>query len=66
MLLDSPEIPFGIPKAEFTSQLKVYTVALKDALHTEYREIFLITAVLCALGTALALALPGSTRADRG
>ncbi|WP_308198371.1 MFS transporter [Actinomadura terrae] len=50
-------LPFGISDAEFERQLKIYDVALRAALRTEYREIFLITAGLCALGAVLALAV---------
>jgi MFS family permease len=50
-------LPFGVPKAEAARRLKTYLAAVDDALHTEYREIFLIVAVLCALGTLTALML---------
>jgi MFS family permease len=54
--LNTP-LPFGVPPAEYQKRLAVYTELLKQALHTQYREIFLITAVLCALGAIVALAL---------
>lgn len=45
-------IPFGNP--DFKAEFEVYQVGLKDALHTEYREIFLITSGLCLLGAVVA------------
>ncbi|MBU2667885.1 MFS transporter [Actinoplanes bogorensis] len=56
--LDTP-LPFGVEPAEYQARLAVYEVALKTALQTEYREIFLITAVLCAVGALLGLLLGG-------
>jgi MFS family permease len=50
-------LPFGIPKDEARRQMTTYLAAVNDALHTEYREIFLLVAVLCALGTLTALLL---------
>jgi MFS family permease len=52
-------LPFGIPKDEARRQLKTYLAAVDQALHTEYREIFLIVAVLCVLGALTALMLDG-------
>ncbi|MEV0661924.1 MFS transporter [Actinomadura luteofluorescens] len=51
-----PPLPFLMSKAEFAEQMKVYNAALQDALRTEYREIFWITAGMCLLGALLALA----------
>ncbi|GAA2721829.1 MFS transporter [Actinocorallia aurantiaca] len=45
-------IPFGNP--DFKAEFEVYQVGLKEALHTEYREIFLITSGLCLLGAVVA------------
>jgi MFS transporter, DHA2 family, triacylglyceride efflux pump len=56
-------LPFGLSKEDYTRQLATYTAAVQSALHTEYREIFLATAVLCALGALVGLALPGRARA---
>ncbi|MGI5415803.1 MFS transporter [Actinomadura luteofluorescens] len=51
-----PPLPFLMSKAEFAEQMKIYNAALQDALRTEYREIFWITAGMCLLGALLALA----------
>jgi MFS family permease len=50
-------LPFGITPEEYARQLAAYTTALQGALHTEYREIFLATAAICAVGALLALLL---------
>ncbi|MFD0901748.1 MFS transporter [Actinomadura sediminis] len=51
-----PPLPFTMSDAEFDRAMEVYLAAVEEALRTEYREIFLITAVLCAAGALLALA----------
>ncbi|GGL19619.1 MFS transporter [Planomonospora parontospora] len=55
--LDTP-LPFGVEADVYAERLAAYEAAVKAALHTEYSEIFLITAVLCALGVMAALFLP--------
>ncbi|GGV04522.1 major facilitator superfamily protein [Actinomadura cremea] len=60
-----PPLPFTMSDAEFDRAMDVYLAAVEEALRTEYREIFLITAVLCALGALLALAA-GGRGPDRG
>ena len=52
--LDSP-LPFGKPAEVIEREIAVYEQALKEALLTQYREIFLITAVSCVVGAVLAL-----------
>jgi MFS family permease len=59
-------LPFGITKNEAARQMKVYLAAIDDALHIEYREIFLIVALLCALGAFTALLLDGRPKAGAG
>ncbi|WP_232327665.1 MFS transporter [Herbidospora yilanensis] len=54
--LDTP-LPFGVSPETYQKQLDVYTQAVQAALHTEYSEIFLITAVLCGVGAVVALAM---------
>jgi hypothetical protein len=52
--LNTP-LPFGVSAAVFRQELAAYTVALRVALLTEYREIFLVTAVICGVGAVLAV-----------
>lgn len=51
-------LPVGMTEQEYTAALADYEQALSMALLTEYREIFLITAVICLVGAALSLLLP--------
>jgi MFS family permease len=55
--LDTP-LPFGVEADVYAERLAAYEAAVKAALHTEYSEIFLLTATLCALGVLAALFLP--------
>ncbi|WP_431999118.1 MFS transporter [Sphaerimonospora mesophila] len=57
--LDTP-LPIGGAGADYLAELAEYQTKVKAALHVEYTEIFLITAGLCLLGTAAALALPAA------
>jgi multidrug resistance protein len=50
-------LPFGVTQEEFARQMAAYRVALDNALRAEYREIFLATAAICALGAVVALLL---------
>lgn len=59
--LDTP-LPFGVEPAEYARRLATYTTKVNEALHTEYTEIFLLTAALCALAALLALGLPRRSR----
>jgi MFS family permease len=58
--LPSP-LPFGKPKEQYDQEVAVYRRAVDQALLTEYRGIFLITAVICLVAALLALLI--STRA---
>jgi hypothetical protein len=51
-------LPISVPEEEFTRQIEQYRHSLSLALLTQYREIFLITAVICAAAAVLAVALP--------
>ncbi|SFJ05622.1 Predicted arabinose efflux permease, MFS family [Streptosporangium canum] len=55
--LDTP-LPFGVDPAVYAARLAEYEGKVRAALHTEYSEIFLLTAVLCAVGALVALLLP--------
>ncbi|MDP9342939.1 MAG: MFS transporter [Actinomycetota bacterium] len=54
--LNTP-LPFGVDPQVFQRRLAAYQRAVDAALHTEYREIFLITALICLAGAATSLAL---------
>jgi hypothetical protein len=54
--LDFP-LTFGKPAAEQRQLMEAYKAALQVALRTEYREIFLVTAVVCLLGALFGLLL---------
>ena len=57
-----PPLPIGVAEDEYNRLVADYTVALNTALLTQYREIFLGTAALCAIGAALCLLLPARRR----
>ncbi|MGP3915351.1 MFS transporter [Nonomuraea sp. 10N515B] len=57
--LDTP-LPFGVEAATYQRQLAEYTAKVQAALHTEYTEMFLVTAFICLLGAAVALLMPRS------
>jgi MFS family permease len=59
--LNTP-LPFGVAPQEYARLLDAYTAAVRAALRTEYREIFLVTAGGCGLGGLVALVLPGRAR----
>jgi hypothetical protein len=58
--LDTP-LPFGVPQEEYQRRLAAYREAVEAALRTEYAEIFTVTAVLCAVGALVAMAVGGRT-----
>jgi len=55
-------LPFEVTREEYARLLAGYTEAIRAALRTEYREMFLATAGASGLGTLLALTLPGRRR----
>ncbi|MEV6033185.1 MFS transporter [Nonomuraea sp. NPDC052116] len=55
--LDTP-LPFGVDTVTYQRQLAEYTAKVQAALHTEYTEMFLVTAFICLLGAAVALLMP--------
>lgn len=59
--LNTP-LPFGVPSRTYAAQLARYHRDVNVALHSEYSEIFLITAALClaAAATSLLLTRPAS------
>lgn len=61
--LNTP-LPFGITAAEFHRELAGYEAAIRAALLSEYREIFLVTAVICGAGVVLS-AFIGASRSSR-
>lgn len=50
-----PPLPFGMTEAEFAAELAAYERAVDGALLTQYNEVFLITAGICAVGAGLAV-----------
>jgi MFS family permease len=54
-------LPFGVSPQVYQHQLASYQLALQDALRTQYKEIFLLTSVVCVLGALGALLI-----GDRG
>ncbi|MFL6144954.1 MAG: MFS transporter [Labedaea sp.] len=60
-------LPFGKPKERFDAELAAYRKLVDGALLTEYRDIFLITSVICAAAALLAalIAVPAK-RASTG
>jgi len=49
----------------FARQMAAYQRAVEAALRTEYREIFLITAVVCLAGAVASLGLRRPVRSER-
>jgi MFS family permease len=50
-------LPIGVSRPEFARRLAAYLDAVKNALHTEYADIFWATAALCVAAAVLALAI---------
>lgn len=59
--LDTP-LPFGVEQEEYARRLAAYEAEIRAALHTEYTEIFLLTAGLCVLAVLAAPAMPGRVK----
>ncbi|GAA1650298.1 hypothetical protein GCM10009733_054160 [Nonomuraea maheshkhaliensis] len=59
--LDTP-LPFGVDAETYQRRLADYTAQVKAALHTEYTEMFLVTAFICLLGAAVAVLMPARPR----
>ncbi|MFC4007435.1 MFS transporter [Nonomuraea purpurea] len=55
--LDTP-LPFGVDAQTYQRRLADYTAKVQAALHTEYTEMFLVTAFICVAGAAAALLMP--------
>jgi MFS transporter, DHA2 family, triacylglyceride efflux pump len=55
--LDTP-LPFGVDPETYQRRLADYTAKVQAALHTEYTEMFLLTAFICLLGAAVATLMP--------
>ncbi|MEV5896810.1 MFS transporter [Nonomuraea fuscirosea] len=55
--LDTP-LPFGVDAETYQRRLADYTAKVQAALHTEYTEMFLVTAFICLLGAAVAVLMP--------
>lgn len=65
--LQMPLPVFGETEAQFNVRLIPYKNALFDALLTQYREVFAITAVICLTGAVLGLFVrTGMNRAESG
>jgi hypothetical protein len=50
-------LPFGVAPEVFRRKLAAYRRAVDAALHTEYREIFLVTAAICVIGAVVSVGL---------
>ncbi|MEU8363927.1 MFS transporter [Nonomuraea sp. NPDC048882] len=59
--LDTP-LPFGVDAETYQRRLADYTAKVQAALHTEYTEMFLVTAFICLLGAAVAVLMPPRPR----
>lgn len=68
--LTFPPLPFGgaagATTPDYLAKIAAYQQGLRGALHTEYGEIFHITAAVCGLGVVLALLLGGRPTGSAG
>jgi MFS family permease len=68
--LTFPALPFGgasgATSPDYLAKIAAYEQGVRGALHTEYGEIFRITAVVCAVAALLALALGAAIRRSPG
>ncbi|MEV0201505.1 MFS transporter [Nonomuraea sp. NPDC050691] len=55
--LDTP-LPFGVDPAVYARRMADYLARVDAALHLEYTEMFLVTAVLCLIGAVVAVFMP--------
>jgi hypothetical protein len=55
-------LPIGVSAEVYQRQLASYQLALRAALRMQYQEIFLLTALICALGAVAALLLASRLR----
>lgn len=62
--VDTP-LPFGVSAAVFQRELAHYESVIRGALLVEYREIFLITAVICVGGALFAVFIGRRQRVQR-
>jgi hypothetical protein len=60
-----PLPPAGPLTQEFANQIAVYQAAVQAAALSEYKEIFLVTAILCGVGAVISLALATPRSAER-
>jgi hypothetical protein len=64
--LTFPALPFGgtggATSLDYLARIAAYEQGVRVALHTEYGEIFRITAVVCAMAAVLALGLGAGSR----
>src|SRR5262249_39518068 len=59
-------LPIGMTQEEFAQKMNIYEYNIAQALHQEFSEIFLITAVLCLIGAVIVLALKRRSSSPQG
>jgi hypothetical protein len=60
-----PDGAGGVTSPDYLARIAAYEQGVRGALHTEYGEIFRITAVVCAVAALLALCLGSGTMRSR-